>query len=61
VKIIGKTRREITGLFDTCGRRDTLNSVIKKDFKRLMLDTDKVQEYVEVLGQGNAVDAGGGR
>jgi len=38
-----------------------LNSVMKKDFKRLMLDTDEVQEYVEVLGQGNAVDAGGGR
>jgi hypothetical protein len=30
---------------------------MKKDFKRLMLDTDKVQEYVEVLGQGRAVDA----
>jgi hypothetical protein len=34
---------------------------MKKDFKRLMLDTDKVQEYVEVLGQVNAVDAGGRR
>jgi hypothetical protein len=36
-----------------------LNSVLKKDFRRLMLDTDKVQECVEVLGQGNGVDAGG--
>ncbi len=34
-----------------------MNSLMKKDFKRLMLDTDKVQEYVEVLGQGRAVDA----
>jgi len=37
-----------------------LNSVMKKDFERLMLNTDKVQEYVEVLGQRRAVDAGGG-
>jgi len=34
-----------------------VNSLFKKDFKRLILDADKVQECVDVLGQGNAFDA----
>jgi hypothetical protein len=31
---------------------------MKKDFKRLVLDTVKVEEYADVLGQENAIHAG---
>ena len=35
-----------------------MNSALKKDFKRLKLNTEKVQELVEVLEQENSLDAG---
>jgi hypothetical protein len=36
-----------------------MSSVLKKDFKRLILDTVKVQKYVEDLGEEREADAGG--
>ena len=36
-----------------------MNSALKKDFKRLKSNTEKVQEFVEVLEQDHSVDAGG--
>jgi hypothetical protein len=38
-----------------------LNSVLKRDFEKFMVDTDKVQEYIEVLRQENTVYAMGRR
>jgi len=35
-----------------------LNSLLKNDFKKFMLDTDKVQKYIEMLGQKKCVNAG---
>ncbi len=36
-----------------------MNSVLKRDFKKFMVDTDKAQEYIEVLRHKNAVHAMG--
>jgi len=36
-----------------------VNSALKRDFKRLKLNTEKVQAFVEVLEQENSADAGG--
>jgi len=36
-----------------------LNSLLKNDFKKFILDTDQVQKYIEMLGQKKCVSAGG--